>query len=80
MTEGRVSSKWEARKEAKEGNGFLFASYLLEIGWEWGQILTLKFAGGKEIREQVKESLRGPPPPRVSPKGTTCQHFPLYGF
>lgn len=74
MTEGRVSSKWEARKEA---NGFLFASYLLEIGWEWRQILTLKVAGGKEIRGQVKEGLRGPPPPRASPKGTTCQHFPL---
>lgn len=54
----------------------MFASYLLEIGWERGQRLTPKVNGGGEIKGKVKGSPRGPPSPRVSPKGITCKHFP----
>lgn len=51
----------------KEGNGFSFASHLLETGWGWGQILTLKIGLEGTSRRAS-----------VSPEGTTCKHSPLW--
>lgn len=58
----------------------LFASYLLEIGWEWGQRLNPKVDRAGEIRGKVKESPRGTPLPPKFPLKAPHASISLYGF
>lgn len=54
----------------------MFASYLLEIGWGWGQRLTLKVNGGRDIKRKVL----GGPLPQKFPLKASHANISLCGF